>query len=194
MPAVGSKTSRLVGGGSEGNERLTVVTGLVLIALTAVLGITIVRIGQLMWLHLFLGLALLGPVTLKLLSTGYRFVRYYTFDPTYRRKGPPPLALRALGPLIVLSTVAVFATGIALLVLGRGSRHSLGLAHKVSFIAWIVFTGVHVLGHLPEIGRYLSGAAAAQGRAGRALALSTALATGFVLAAALVPQFGAWTR
>jgi hypothetical protein len=134
MPAVGSKTSRLVGGGSEG------------------------------------------------------------FDPRYRRKGPPPLALRALGPLIVLSTVAVFATGIALLILGRGSRHSLGLAHKVSFIAWIVFTGVHVLGHLPEIGRYLSGAAAAQGRAGRALALSTALATGFVLAAALVPQFGAWTR
>jgi hypothetical protein len=186
--------SRLVGGGSEGNERLTVVTGLVLIALTAVLGITIVRIGQLMWLHLFLGLALLGPVTLKLLSTGYRFVRYYTFDPPYRRKGPPPLALRALGPLIVLSTVAVFATGIALLILGRSSRQSLGLAHKVSFIAWIVFTGVHVLGHLPEIGRYFSGAAAVQGRAGRLLALSTALATGFVLAAALVPEFGTWTR
>jgi hypothetical protein len=36
------------------------------------LGITIVRIGQLIWLHLFLGLLLLGPVGAKLASTGYR--------------------------------------------------------------------------------------------------------------------------
>jgi hypothetical protein len=194
MLAAGSKTSRLLVGGTDGNERLTVVTGLVLIALTAVLGVTIVRIGQLMWLHLFLGLALLGPVTLKLFSIGYRFVRYYTFSPPYRRKGPPAPALRALGPLIVLSTLAVFATGVALLILGRSSRHELGLAHKVSFIAWIAFTAIHVLGHLPEIGRYLGGQMAAQGRAGRALALSTALVMGFVLAAALVPQFSTWTR
>ena len=48
----------LLGGGTEGNERLTVLTGLLLIVLLAGLGITIVRIGQLLWLHLFLGLLL----------------------------------------------------------------------------------------------------------------------------------------
>ncbi|MGZ6624610.1 MAG: hypothetical protein ACXVE8_03320, partial [Solirubrobacteraceae bacterium] len=65
---------RLLGGGTEGNERLTVLTGALLIVLLAVLGITIVRIGQLLWLHLFLGLVLIGPVALKLASTGYRFM------------------------------------------------------------------------------------------------------------------------
>jgi len=76
----------LLAGGTEGNERLTVLTGLLLIVLLAVLGVTIIRIGQLLWLHLFLGLVLLGPVALKLGSTGYRFARYYTSDPAYREK------------------------------------------------------------------------------------------------------------
>ena len=39
---------------------------------------------------MFLGVLLIGPVALKLASTGYRFVRYYTSEPRYRRKGPPP--------------------------------------------------------------------------------------------------------
>jgi hypothetical protein len=62
----------LLGGETQGNERLTVITGLVLIVLLAAVGVTIVRIGQLLWLHLFLGLVVLGPVCLKLGSTGYR--------------------------------------------------------------------------------------------------------------------------
>ncbi|MFZ0042194.1 MAG: hypothetical protein WAK93_12870, partial [Solirubrobacteraceae bacterium] len=146
---------RLIAGGTDGNERLTVVTGLLLIVLLAVLGVTIIRIGQLLWLHLFLGLLLIGPVALKLASTGYRFFRYYTSDAAYRRKGPPAPALRVLGPIVVLTTAAVFATGVLLLILGPSSRQPWVLIHKVSFIAWIVFTVLHVLGHLPEIGRYL---------------------------------------
>lgn len=39
-------------------------TGLLLIVMFAVLGVTIIHIGQLLWLHLFLGLLLLGPVAL----------------------------------------------------------------------------------------------------------------------------------
>jgi hypothetical protein len=141
----------LTGGGTAGNERLTVVTGFVLIGLLAVLGVTIVRIGQLLWLHLFLGLLLLGPVMLKLLSTGYRFVRYYTANARYRRKGPPHPALRVLAPLVVICTLVVFGSGVARLLLGPSSRGLLVLLHKVSFIAWIVFTALHVLGHLSEM-------------------------------------------
>ncbi|MGI8711875.1 MAG: hypothetical protein ACR2NR_01580 [Solirubrobacteraceae bacterium] len=148
----------LLGGGSEGNERLTLLTGLLLLVLLAVLGITIVRIGQLLWLHLFLGLALLGPVALKLASTGYRFIRYYTSDESYRRKGPPAAALRALAPLVVLFTLIVFATGVALLLVGpnSGGRDLLVLVHKISFFAWLAVTAIHVLGHLPEVLRLLS--------------------------------------
>ncbi|MGO9489264.1 MAG: hypothetical protein ACLQBB_09600 [Solirubrobacteraceae bacterium] len=130
-------------------------TGALLFVLLAVLGVTIIRIGQLIWLHLFLGLLLLGPVTLKLASTGYRFIRYYTSDPPYLRKGPPPLFLRLLGPVVVLSTLVVFGSGVALLALGPSSRGTLLLVHKVSFFVWLAAIALHVIGHLPEISRGL---------------------------------------
>lgn len=68
---------------------------------------TIVRIGQLIWLHLFLGLVLLGPVAAKLGSTGYRFVRYYNRDVAYRAKGPPRPVLRVVAGGLVLAVVLV---------------------------------------------------------------------------------------
>lgn len=213
---------RLLGGGTEGNERLTVLTGLLLIVLLAVLGITIVRIGQLLWLHLFLGLLLIGPVALKLASTGYRVVRYYTDDPRYHAKGPPAPALRIMAPLIVLLTVTVFASGVVLLFIGPGSsaRSMVLLIHKVSFIAWLALTAFHVLGHLPEIVRVLRVSSAARreligtrapspgppsavpeptrterlpGRGGRWLSLSGATVIGLVLALVLIPDFATWT-
>jgi hypothetical protein len=203
----------LTAGGSEGNERLTVLTGALLIVLLAALGVTILRIGPLLWEHLFIGLLLIGPVLLKLASTGYRFLRYYTHNPVYRRKGPPAAHLRALGPLVVLSTVVVFASGVALLLIGPSSRATLLPIHKLSFFAWLAVTGLHVLGHLPEVLQTVSGGrelrsavfAAADrpppaahgrelraGRGGRALALAAGLAVGLVLALALIPQYGAW--
>src|SRR5580692_8444885 len=109
------RARRLFGGGPDGNERLTALVGVILLILFAVLGVTIIRIGQLLWLHLFLGVLLVGPVALKLASTGYRFTRYYTGSRAYRRKGPPAAALRALGPFVILTTLAVFFTGLLLL-------------------------------------------------------------------------------
>jgi hypothetical protein len=212
---------RLLDGGTEGNERLTVLTGALLIVLLAVLGVTIVFIGQLMWLHLFLGLVVIGPVGLKLVSTGYRFVRYYTANPPYRRKGPPAPVLRALGPVLVGLTTIVLATGVALLLVGprSSSRDTLVLVHKVSFIAWLVFTVVHVLGHLPELVRFnrvsrrvrteisalraeipgLGGPAdppltdSVPGGRARWASIAVAVVLGLALAGAFIPQFGIWT-
>jgi hypothetical protein len=214
-----SWTRKLLAGGTEGNERLTVLTGLLLIVLFAGLGVTIIRIGQLLWLHLFLGLLLLGPIVLKLSSTGYRFARYYGSNPAYREKGPPAPALRGLAPFVVFFTIAVFATGVALLVLGPGARQPLVLLHKVSFFAWIAVMVLHVLGHLPEITRLLSHARRSRreiidsqtawtrggrapaynsprvaGRQGRGAALTVALLCGLLLAVALIGQFSVWTH
>ena len=61
---------------------------------------------------MFIGLVLIPPVVLKLASTGYRFVRYYTGARGHRAKGPPPAPLRALAPLLVATTLAIFATGV----------------------------------------------------------------------------------
>jgi hypothetical protein len=205
---------RLWAGGTDGNERLTVLTGSVLVVLTAAIGVTILRIGQLMWLHLFLGLVLIGPVALKLGSTGYRFARFYTNDRAYRRKGPPMPLLRGLAPLVVLATLALFGTGIALLFAGRHTGLPLGMLHKVSFIAWIALVALHVVVHLPEIVRALPGSGRARstvvstttaaepvrptgrlaGGSGRMLALGVGLTAGLMLAVALIGQFAAWTH
>jgi len=197
------RTRSWLAGGTEGNERLTTLAGLLLIVLLAVLGVTILRIGQLLWLHLFLGLVLIGPLLLKLASTGYRFMRYYTRHAAYRRKGPPAPALRLLAPLVVLFSVLVFATGVVLLLLGRSSRDPWLLLHKVSFIAWVAVTAVHILGHMPEILRVLTSAQrtrrelipdAPDGGTGRGAALGAGLVAGLVLAVALLGQFSAWTH
>jgi len=194
----------LTGGGPEGNEQLTTVTGVILIVLLAVLGFTIPQLRQYIWLHLFVGLLLIGPVLLKMASTGYRFVRYYTRDAEYLRTGPPQIALRLIAPIVVISTVGVFATGVGLLIVGPNDRNPMLLLHKVTFIVWIVFTSLHILGHLPEVGRLfgvsdLGGrereqiTRPASGGPGRWLALTGALVGGAVLAIVLIPQFATWT-
>jgi hypothetical protein len=67
---------------------LTAGIGAALIVLLAALGVTIIRLRPLIWEHLFIGLLLIGPVVVKLVSTGYRFIRYYAGNAVYVRKGP----------------------------------------------------------------------------------------------------------
>ncbi len=205
-PTALARPRRLLGGGTSGNERLTSNTGAVLIVLLAVLGVTIIRIGQLMSVHLFVGMLLIGPLALKLASTGYRFVRYYTHNAPYVRKGPPPPTLRLLAPLVVLTTLIVFGSGVALLFAGPSARGTLFPIHKLSFFAWLAFMAIHVLAHLPEVvrslgadyGREARAGGRAQwsgelnGRAGRTLSLGSALVLGTVLAIVVIPQFGPW--
>jgi hypothetical protein len=185
-----------------GNERLTAATGIVLMLLLAALGVTIVRIGQLLSVHLFIGLLLIPPIALKLASTGYRFVRYYTNNRVYRERGAPPTPLRLLAPLVVLFTVSVFATGVALLFVGPDSGGVLRLLHKASFFAWLAVTAIHVLAHLPDLSRAFLRREAGRleynpyvaGRTSRTMSLSGALVGGLVLALLLVPHFGSWTH
>ncbi|HEX3392831.1 MAG TPA: hypothetical protein VHS55_09730 [Solirubrobacteraceae bacterium] len=194
--------SRLTGGGVIGNERLTAVNGVLLIALLAALGVTIIRIRPLIDEHLFIGLLLLAPVALKLASTGYRFTRYYTRNPSYRERGTPSLLLRLLGPLVVASTLAVFATGVLLLAEGPGASHTLRTLHKASFIVWVGAAAVHVLGHLPDLTRILLTRkgeryeynSLAAGHLGRTLALTGAIVAGLVLAVLFIPHYGGWSQ
>lgn len=192
----------LLGGGTGGNEQLTAMTGVLLVILLAALGVTIVQIRQLIWLHLFLGFVLVGPVALKLVSTGYRFARYYTGNPPYVGKGPPEMIMRSIAPVVALSTVVVFASGIWLLFAGPVDRSTPLLIHKVSFIAWLAVTALHILGHLPAMGDSLKagtssattlGSTVASGRAGRWIALSGAVVAGALLGLVLISHFSVWT-
>ncbi len=142
-------------GGPEGNERLTAASGAVLFLLLAAEGVTILFIRPLLSTHVFIGMLLIPPVALKLASTGWRFARYYRGTQEYVEKGPPLLPLRLLAPVVVLSTLLVFGTGVGLLIRGPGQGLLVGL-HKASFVVWLVATGFHVLAHMARVPRLAS--------------------------------------
>ncbi|HLI36631.1 MAG TPA: hypothetical protein VKV80_04725, partial [Streptosporangiaceae bacterium] len=59
--------------GADGNERLTAITGAVLLVLLAAEGVTIVFLRPLLPVHFFVGMMAAGPVLLKSGSVLYRF-------------------------------------------------------------------------------------------------------------------------
>jgi hypothetical protein len=133
-------------GGALGNHRLTALTGLVLLLGLAVEGATIPFLGSLLSVHIFVGMLLLGPVALKLASAGYRVARYYTGGREYVRLGPPAPLMRVLvAPVLVLSTLTLFGTGILLLAVPH--RGTALMLHKASFIVWFGAMTIHVLAY-----------------------------------------------
>ena len=192
--------TRIARDGVAGNARITGTAAAVLLILLAAEGATIPFIGQLVGPHVFIGMLLVPPVLLKLASTGYRFVRYYAGSSRYRHKGPPSLPMRALAPGVVLSTLALFATGIALAIAGPEGSGELKFLHKASFIAWFGLMAIHVLGHLLELPRLVlpdwrrnAGREAALAGSGLRIALvSAALLAGFALALATISLAGPW--
>jgi hypothetical protein len=137
-------------GGAAGNERLTAMTGFALLVLFAAEGVTLLRVHQLLTMHFFVGMLLVGPVALKVGSTGYRFVRYYTGAAPYLRKGPPAPLMRLLGPLVMGTSLAVLGTGVALAVVGPGNSQWIFL-HKASFVLWFGVMAIHVLVYAPRL-------------------------------------------
>jgi hypothetical protein len=185
--------------GVAANARLTSGAALALLVLLALEGLTIPFIGPLIGPHIFIGMLLIPPVLLKLGSTGYRFTRYYAGAQAYRRKGPPALPLRVLAPGVVLTTLALFATGVGLLVADPDTAY-LSTLHKASFIAWFALMSVHVLGHLLELPslalpdwRRSGGREAALAGSGLRLALlGSSILAGLALALATISLAGPW--
>ena len=146
---------RLFIGGSGGNEQLTSAVAVVLLVLLAAEGLTLFQMRSLLTVHAFIGMLLIPVVALKLASTGWRMVRYYLRNGEYVRRGPPHIALRVLvAPVIVVSTIVLFGTGVVLLAEGRHAQ-TVVLLHKASFVVWVGATGLHVLAHLADLARGL---------------------------------------
>ena len=175
-----------------GNEILTSSAGAVLTVLLAAEGFTLLRLDQMLTVHMFVGLLLVPPVALKLGSTGYRFARYYTGSPTYREKGPPLIWLRLLAPVLVAMTIAVLASGIALMALGHGSDTLLTI-HKVTFVVWGAVFAIHFLAHLPRMLRSVA-RRAVPGAGARLAAVGAAVSGGVLLAVVLLPAIDDWVR
>jgi hypothetical protein len=125
--------------------------GAALLLVLAVEGATLLRITSLLTVHAFVGMLLIPIVALKLAAAGWRMVRYYRGSQEYVRRGPPQLLMRVLvAPVVVISTIVLFGTGVALLALDRTQGTLVGL-HKASFVVWLPATGIHVLAHLAKL-------------------------------------------
>jgi hypothetical protein len=183
--------------GVEGNARLTAITGLVLLVMLAAEGFTILSIRPLLSWHVAIGLALIPPVALKLGSTVWRFSRYYLGDVRYRRAGPPQPILRVIGPFVVLTTVAVLATGVAAWLAGPHNGPYLTL-HQASFFLWFAAMTIHVLGHFTRATRLAAAdvdvrGAAVRYRGVRWSLVGLSLVAGLIVALATRGVVTGWT-
>jgi hypothetical protein len=180
-----TRIKRLFASGSAGNEQLTTMVAAVLLLLLAIETATLLQLRSLLTVHAFVGMLLIPVVALKLASSGWRMLRYYRRGEEYVRRGPPHVMLRVLvAPVLLLSTLVLFATGVALLVLGQTEGTLVGL-HKASFIIWGGAVGLHVLAHVLKLPGVLR--ARVPGLALRVGLVTAALVAGALLSIATLP-------
>jgi hypothetical protein len=183
-----------------GNERLTAAVGLLVLAPVAVeVASVLLGVHKFMSVHVFVGLALIPAVLLKLASTGWRFVRYYTRSRAYVEQGPPQIGMRLLAPLFVAATVVLFGSGVAMGILhGRALQVARNL-HGPASVIWLLLLGLHVLVYLK---RALSRTAEdlpstrkpMRGSRARAYALATVVGGGLLLGVVTVPAQHHWVN
>jgi hypothetical protein len=135
--------------GVAANRLLTALTGTTLYVLLVAIAVTILSVQQLLPEHYVVGFLLIPPVGLKVASTGYRFARYYLRDPRYRLAGTPPVLLRfVVAPILVVSTLAVFGTGLELWIFGLRFGSGWMTAHTLSAVFFAAAAGLHLLSHI----------------------------------------------
>lgn len=191
-------------GGPAGNAQLTAWTGLFLLVVFLAELVTLLDVSGLISWHLALGVLLIPPALLKTATTGWRILRYYTGHPAYRSAGPPPTVLRVLGPLVVLSTLGLLGTGVALVLVGAtasrqtlftvlGQRVDVLTFHQGAFIVWAVATGLHVLARTAPAWQIVRGTPA-PGPARRSTALVATLGLAVACVGWVLVQPGGWTE
>jgi hypothetical protein len=173
------------------NRQLTIVLGAILLVLLAIEGFTLVAMRPLLPVHVFVGMLLVPVIALKLGAVLWRFARYYLRAPAYVAAGPPVLLLRVLGPLVVLTTLGLFGSGVALVVLGPRDHWLVGV-HKVSFILWFGAMAIHVLGHLGTVGRALWRPERVRGVRMRVAAVALSVVAGLAVAVPTLHLERAW--
>jgi len=195
-------------GGPAGNARLTAWLGAALLLLFLAEAFTLVSLHRFIDVHILLG-GVLVPLTIaKTATTGWRIARYYSRSPDYVEAGPPPLVLRVLGPLVILTALAVLGTGIALVAVGAGGafhtlfsvagfRVSPLTLHQAAFAAWLAVTALHVLARTVPALKVMAGRAdraPVPGKGLRVIVLVGAVALAVVCGVVLLHVSGSWTH
>lgn len=174
--------------GPAQNQRLTALNGFVLYVLLVAIAATVLDITQLLPEHYVVGFVLIPPLVLKFSSTGYRLFRYYTRSAPYLLIGAPPLILRlVVAPILVVSTVIVFATGLELWLFGLRFGSVWIFAHTLSAVGMMFAVSAHLVAHMGLSTHLLADEVAARTHVGlwsRQSLIVAGLAAGAVLALA----------
>lgn len=194
-------------GGPAGNALLTAWTALVLLVGSVAELLTLFNVNGLISWHVAIGALLIPPAVMKTASTGWRMARYYGRNRLYVEAGPPPMLLRALAPLVVVSTLGLLGSGVLLVLLGPDHAHQalldiLGFrvdylsVHQGFFAVWVVVTGLHLLGRIVPALRITvtpgHAAAVVPGALTRWLLLAATAVSAVALAVVLVQADGSW--
>ncbi len=129
------------------NARLVAMTGLALLVLLPVPYATALNLDLLWRVHYFSGLLLIPLLAVKLAGTGWRALRYYLRDGGFREDGPPHPMPRITAPILVLSTVVLFLSGVEML-LGADRFGAWSTIHNGAAIIFTGAIGLHLLAHL----------------------------------------------
>jgi hypothetical protein len=129
------------------NARLVAMTGLALLVLLPVPYVTALNLDWLWRVHYFSGLLLIPLLVVKLAGTGWRALGYYLGDRRFREDGPPHPMARITAPILVLSTVVLFLSGVEML-LGADRFGTWSTVHNGAAIVFTGALGLHLLAHL----------------------------------------------
>jgi len=180
------------------NERMTALAGMILLGLMMVELVAAANLHALLSVHVYVGVLLAGPLVVKLGSTGYRFLSYYTGTSAFVHRGPPSLPLRILAPLLVAMTLLVLGSGIGLLVTGPALAGSLLPIHNISALVLLPIIVIHIVAHIRRAPRLVANdwrkqsAEQVPGR-GRRLGVNLgALMLGAIAALLLLPAAAPW--
>jgi DMSO/TMAO reductase YedYZ molybdopterin-dependent catalytic subunit len=153
---------RLLAGGVPGNRALTSTFGAVLLVLLVVQVLSALWFALMSYdlptpggpifevvrpVHFFVGFLLMPLIGVKLASTGYRFLRYYTRNRAYHDAGAPRLVLRATAPLLVVSAVVVFASGVEMWSFRNDFGWTWIMLHDLSAFTFVAMLLIHVAYH-----------------------------------------------
>jgi amino acid transporter len=173
--------------GVRANLRLTALVGLAMIVPLLVVTLSGLSFDQFWRVHYFAGFLLVPLLVLKLCSTGYRMVAYYLGNRRYRRAGPPAPLLRVLAPLLVVSTVVLFVSGIVMW-LEHSRLQPWSTLHTDSAVVFSITASIHLLAYLWRASSESAAELRRRTRSGVRLrgALGATLLVGVVLAVATI--------
>ena len=103
--------------------------------------------------HFFVGFALMPLLGLKLASTGWRFGRYYLRSRYYKAAGPPSWTGRLIAPLLIVSGISLFASGVEMWSFQNQLGWPWTAIHNVAAFTFVSVLVVHLILHAVQAHR-----------------------------------------